>query len=108
MWVSKSVDGEDIHGHSQRTLLRVSTSQGQPCNIQRMRHVREHLGPNNTKVADPLLAQLRENAIEDVAKQMHADGGDNGLSTLIARVNSSAYEEFFKGVGTLTIDPRCS
>lgn len=81
-WLSENEE-ENSPSHGQRTLLRVVASEGQPCDVERVRECAENLGPDDTKVAHALNVDVGEDAVKYVAQQMAAEPSDDGLGTEI-------------------------
>lgn len=65
-------DASNLQSHSKRPLLRIRARQRQPRNIQRMRERPKDLRPHDAEVADAAGWNLGEDAVENVAEQVHA------------------------------------
>ena len=86
------VDGNEVKEqtrrltwHGQSPLLRVVAGQRHPSNVERVGEGTKRLGPDNAKVTHAsLVRQLGEGAVENVAEQVHAEAGHDGLAAAVA------------------------
>lgn len=80
------------HGHSERSLLGICARKREPCDIQRMGKGPKRLRPDHSKVAQTLIADLREDAIEDVGQRGQAESENDCFTAAIA-INEIRSEE---------------
>lgn len=55
-----------LHCHSKCTFFRVCAGEGKPCDVEWVGERSECLRPDYTEVAETLIADLCEDAVEDV------------------------------------------
>lgn len=69
-----------LQGHRKGSLLGIIARERHPGYVERVREGSEDLCPNYAEVADIPTAELGEDAVEDIAKQVHAKPRNHGLA----------------------------